>query len=220
MVRHSSGVMFASLLLLASIASAEQGEPKPSKPGSFSERTGKNREAAVEERRGTKESEEAVARGLKWLARQQSPDGKWRLNDQNLPAKDRGTETNEVAATAFGLLPFVGAGYTHKPGKLNPYHKVVDKGLKVLLRSQDPKTGAVTGGGNMYVHGRATIALCEAYGMTKDPAHKKPAQFAINLIVNAQHDAGGWRYSPTKMPGDTSVFAWQIAALKTAQTGA
>ncbi|HEY1066484.1 MAG TPA: squalene--hopene cyclase, partial [Pirellulales bacterium] len=67
-----------------------------------------------------------------------------------------------------------------------------------------------------YAHGICTIALCEAYGMTKDPELRQPAQKAVDFIVAAQHGAGGWRYEP-KEPGDMSVVGWQMMALRSAQ---
>src|SRR5262249_38330462 len=71
-------------------------------------------------------------------------------------------------------------------------------------------------GGNMYSQGLATIAICEAYGLSQDPKLRKPAQLAVTYIVQAQHTEGGWRYSP-RTPGDTSVVGWQVMALKSAQ---
>jgi hypothetical protein len=69
----------------------------------------------------------------------------------------------------------------------------------------------------MYAHGVATIAMCEAYGLTSDPRIKASAQMAINYIIAAQDDAGGgWRYAP-KQAGDTSVVGWQLMALKSGQ---
>ena len=68
----------------------------------------------------------------------------------------------------------------------------------------------------MYGHGLASIALCEAYGMTKDTGLAEPAQHAVNFIVYAQDPVGGgWRYTPHQ-PGDTSVLGWQLMALKSA----
>ena len=58
--------------------------------------------------------------------------------------------------------------------------------------------------------------MCEAYGLSQDPGLRRSAQKAINYIVNAQHDGGGWRYGPAR-PGDTSVTGWQIMALKSGQ---
>ena len=70
--------------------------------------------------------------------------------------------------------------------------------------------------GVMYGHGLASIALCEAYGMTKDTGLAEPAQQAVNFIVYAQDPTGGgWRYTPHQ-PGDTSVLGWQLMALKSA----
>src|SRR5436190_14137840 len=55
--------------------------------------------------------------------------------------------------------------------------------------------------------------MCEAFGLSQDYNLKKPSQAAINFIVSAQHNAGGWRYSPGQA-GDTSVTGWQVMALK------
>lgn len=178
-------------------------------PGGTGGRGGSTRERMLEMGGGTKESEAAVARGLKWLALHQLPDGRWMLDDPRF--KDKGT-ANDIAGTAFGLLPLLGAGYTHKMAE--GFGKPVEKALLYLIRKQDKRTGNF--GGGMYAHGLATIALCEAYGMTQDPALRPAAQKAINYIVQAQHDGGGWRYAPGQA-GDTSVVGWQVMALKSAQ---
>ncbi len=180
--------------------------------GTFYGRSGATREHALRNGGGTDASEAAVAKGLKWLIRIQEPDGKWSLNSVKLADKDKGRESNDVAATAFGLLPLLAAGKTHKPAKDNPYDKNIEKALAFLKRSQNAKTGYF--GGGMYAHGLATIAMCEAYGLTQDSGLRRYAQGGINLIVNSQHEGGGWRYGPSRAPGDTSVSGWQIMALK------
>ena len=69
-------------------------------------------------------------------------------------------------------------------------------------------------GGNMYSHGIAAIALCEAYAMTHDKNLLVPAGAAINFICYAQDPSGGgWRYQPRDR-GDTSMLGWQVMALK------
>jgi len=183
--------------------------------GTFYGRSGSTREKSLREGGGTKESEAAVARGLKWLVRQQLTDGRWEL-DGDFP--DQGGK-NDIAGTAFGLLPLLGAGYTHlkaKNSEDNPFDKPIEKALWFLMSKQDKKTGNF--GGGMYAHGLATIAICEAYGLSQDPALRKAAQMAINYILYAQHDQGGWRYGP-KQAGDLSVVGWQVMALKSAKMG-
>src|SRR5262249_7831056 len=98
--------------------------------------------------------------------------------------------------------------------KDNPYDKPIEKALLYLIRKQDKATGNF--GGGMYAHGLATIAMCEAYGLTQDLNLRRPAQSGINFIVRAQHDGGGWRYSPCQA-GDPSVTGGQIRPLKRAQ---
>jgi len=178
--------------------------------GTFYGRSGATREKSLREGGGTGASEAAVARGLQWLARNQFPDGSWRL-DGNF--QDKGSN-NDIAGTAFGLLPLLAAGKTHKQSKDNPYDKPIEKALMFLIRKQDKRTGNF--GGGMYGHGLAAIAMCEAYGMTQDPLLRRPAQMCINFIVSAQHDGGGWRYAPNQA-GDTSVTGWHIMALKSGQ---
>lgn len=166
------------------------------------------------ERGGTLESEAAVASGLAWLAAHQAPNGSWSFDHRHGPCQGRCGNAGELAAaplgaTALALLPMLGAGHTHVGGK---YQSNVTAGLQFLIDNM--RNGALMDGGNMYSHGIATIALCEALAMTQDRALAAPAQAAIGWIVAAQDPAGGgWRYAP-RMPGDTSVTGWQLMALK------
>jgi len=179
----------------------------------------KVRAANIERWGGTSETEAAVARGLKFLARHQRADGSWsfRFNhtaDCDATCTGPGSSDSDVAATALALLPFLGAGQTHKEGQ---YAAEVRKGLEWLM-AQQSEDGDLRGRGDgqMYAHGQAAIVLCEAYYMTGHPELRAAAQQAVNFIVRAQHSAGGWRYQPGQ-PGDTSVVGWQVMALKTAQ---
>lgn len=189
-------------------------------PGGFGGRSGSTRERMVEEGGGNTLSEAAVARGQAWLIEHQAPDGRWSLDgfSRNGGPKCRCTgagQKNDIAATAFGLLPLLGAGQTHKPSKEkdSKYAKNVEKALDFLMRQQN-KDGYF--GGGMYAHGLAAITICEAYGLTADPRLKGSAQRAINFIRYAQSESGGWRYEP-RMGGDTSVVGWQVMALKSGQ---
>lgn len=111
----------------------------------------------------------------------------------------------------MALLPFLGSGQTHMEGE---YKNTVGRGLAYLVRTEKPNGSLVQGGGNMYSHGLASIALCEAYAMTHDRQLMAPAQASIAFISYAQDPVGGgWRYQP-RQPGDTSVVGWQLMALK------
>ena len=118
------------------------------------------------------------------------------------------------AATGVALLPFLGAGQTHQDGT---YQKTVRGGLIFLVRNGKITSNGISyqeSGGNMYSHGICSIALCEAYGMTKDKDLLQPAQGALAYISYAQDPVGGgWRYSP-KQAGDTSVVGWMLMSLK------
>jgi hypothetical protein len=178
-------------------------------PGSIYSRVGAKREQLLREGGGNDKSEAAVSVGLKWLVRHQAPDGHWALDNFGCGCSGTG-QHNDTAGTAFGLLPLLGNGDTHRRGL---YAKNVEKGVNFLLRKQN-KNGDL--GGGMYAHALATIALCEDYALTGDPVMQKPVQAAINYIVLAQSDNGGWRYTP-RGGGDTSVTGWQFMALKTGQ---
>jgi hypothetical protein len=180
-------------------------------PAAFQCRLRPNRAKLLDEGGGTSDSEAAVAKGLLWLARVQSADGRWKL-DGNFP--DKGL-ANDAAGAALGVLPFLATGFTHRAAKDNPYERPVDKAIKYLVGIQDKKTGAFTR--DMYAHALCTMAICEAFALSQDFALKKPAQKAIDFIVGAQHSAGGWRYQPGQA-GDTSVTVWQIMALKSGLT--
>jgi hypothetical protein len=204
--------------------------------GGFGGRSGATKIKMLQEGGGNARSEKAVADGLKFLAHHQAADGHWSLHDFHrhartapLPAgkvqpdnsQPNTTQANNVAGTAFGLLPFLAAGITHKPPKKKPivdYTKGVGLAVKYLIAKQT-KNGNDRGyyGEGMYAHGLATIAMCEAYGLTSDPQIKASAQLALNYIVTAQDvSGGGWRYA-ARQAGDTSVTGWQLMALKSGQ---
>ena len=176
--------------------------------------------AMVREYGGTKESEAAVAMALKWIANHQNPDGGWSFDHtaggrRNCTCGNIGTlKTSFNGATAMALLPFLGAGNTHKKGA---YKKQVEAGLYYLTRSMkvNGATGDLTdAGGRMYSHGLCAITLTEAFAMTKDRQLMAPAQMSLNFITYAQDPVGGgWRYKP-RQAGDTSVVGWQLMALK------
>jgi hypothetical protein len=189
-------------------------------PGGFGGRSGATRVKMLNEGGGNTFSEAAVAAGLLWLANHQATDGRWSLNNFNATGKcnctGKASTDNDIASTAFGLLPFLGSGQTHRGGSAsgNKYTKHVDNGLKYLLLKEN-REGEFHP--NMYAQGIATMAVCEAYGLTSDPNLRHPAQRALNYIIDAQSAEGGWRYARRSPGYDTSVGGWQLMALKSGQ---
>ncbi|MBY0525538.1 MAG: terpene cyclase/mutase family protein [Gemmataceae bacterium] len=186
-------------------------------PGGFGGRSGATREKMLREGGGNTRSEAAVAAGLKWLTRHQAADGHWGFNDFNVHGKCNcsGPGAHEdMAGTSLALLALQGAGETHKGvGKHSLYAKHVERALAWMKAKQN---GDGVFSGNGYVQGMATVAICEAYGLTADPQLKGPAQRAIQAVVNWQGPDGGFRYGP-KQAGDTSVHGWHVQALKSGQ---
>lgn len=184
----------------------------------FGPRNGAARAAAVRQRGGSAESEAAVERALAWLALHQGGDGSWRFDLSNCRCLGgcghAGRITSTTAATGIALLPFLGAGHTHRAG---PYQETVSRALYYLVgRVQPTPRGGDLTEGTMYGQGVATLALAEALAMTGDDMLAQPASDAVKFIVTAQdHYGGGWRYLPGQS-GDTTVTAWQLAALKSA----
>lgn len=176
--------------------------------------------AMVRAEGGTLFTEAAVARGLAWMARHQMANGRWSLHQFcDAPECDgrcggAGQKHTDISATALALLSFLGAGQTHRVGN---YRTEVDQGLDWLIDRQTGSGSYHKGHhSNMYGHGLATIALCEAYALTDDARCRGAAQKAVDFISKAQHSEGGWRYAPNT-PGDTSVVGWQLMALQSAK---
>ena len=167
---------------------------------------------------GSDQTEKAVNLALAWLARHQSADGRWSSAhfDDACGGRCGGTSKirSDAALTGLALLCFLGADHTHlKPG---PYQDTVGKGLGWLVANQST-SGDLRIGETMYSHGIATIALAEAYAMTRDERLRRPVETAATFIVRAAHPrTGGWRYDPGQ-EGDTSVLGWQALALISAR---
>ena len=163
------------------------------------------------------ETEEAIERGLAFLARFQKRDGSWSLQQfaviDGVSAID-----SDTAATALAMLAFQGAGYNHQE---HQYKEVVAAALNFIVTHQTesgdyylPQGTAENRVARLYGHAIATLAMCEAYGMTQDPNIKDSVQQALNFIVSAQHEErGGWRYTPGR-ESDTSVSGWMLMALE------
>ncbi len=147
---------------------------------------------------GNAQTESAVMRALRWLKKKQNADGSW--------------PPNRNAMTALAVLCFLAHG--EQPGASEEFGDTVRKGIEYLLRSQ-PASGQWPGN---YEHYIVTYALCEAYGLTMNPNVKTAVDRAVRLIIEGQHETGGWDYA-LKLGDrdDTSVMGWAAQALKAAK---
>jgi len=159
-----------------------------------------------------------VDRGLGFLARAQRPDGRWRLEAYPGAEADAPRLVSDTAATGLAILSFLGAGHDHFGG---PHRDTVRRGLEFLLSVQKrdgdlyvPADELSDSCAWLYSHGIASMALCEAVGMTGDPLVKPAAARACGFIAASQHPArGGWRYTP-RSDADLSVSGWMLVALR------
>ncbi|MEK7483426.1 MAG: hypothetical protein AABZ60_03735, partial [Planctomycetota bacterium] len=166
-------------------------------------RKGKEKEKALDEFGGSASSEEAVQMGLNWLKQHQHPDGSWRaltFTENCLDTKCSGTaDPNEykdsdydTAYTGLALLCYFGAGYSHQEKSDYGYELTIQKALDYLISNQLPEgyygplrrheMSKKMRSCNMYVHGVSTLAMSEAYLLTRDPAIRRSLEKAYKFI--------------------------------------
>ena len=190
--------------------------------GAYGQRWGKG---SLAREGGSPGTESAVTSSLRWLHFHQDDDGKWdqdgfqkNCDTRSGPACDgQGTSQYDVACTGMALLAFFGHGHTHRVGL---FKKTVKKGLEWLTAQQKPdgSMGDRLVESWIYNHAIGTMALCEAYAVTRDYRLKYPAQKAVDFIRDAQNPGLGWKYNPRSGHNDTSVTGWMVMALKAAKT--
>jgi hypothetical protein len=205
---------------------AQKATPAATRTPSYQHRSDAGKRQMLAKYGGSAGSESAVGLALEWLAKRQRPDGSWDFADVG-PCTSPGRISNPIGGTAYALLPFLAAGQTHRQGS---YRRQIQAGLQYLStvgisvpagydlrgvvnqRDDDPEPNYA-----YYVHGAATLTLCEAWGMSRDRTLKPVCEGAVRFLVNSQDPrGGGWRYNP-QQPGSTSCTAIQVMALKAAE---
>lgn len=150
----------------------------------------------------------AVEKALRRLADGQSVSGLWEA-PRGSPAK-----VHEVGVTGLALMAFAANGSTHKNG---PFAGVVERGINGLRALQKGGLIGAPEGNYMYNHAIATIALLEVFLRSgKDPDLRVACHEAVEFLVLAQNETGGWRYRKEDPVADLSVTVWVLQALRTA----
>ncbi|MDZ7815957.1 MAG: prenyltransferase/squalene oxidase repeat-containing protein [Planctomycetota bacterium] len=174
--------------------------------GAYSQRQGHGRGGDGGGTDATPLSENAVNKGLKWLADHQEPDGHWDTK------KWGGHGPYDPGICGLALLAFAGAGQTEKTGK---YRRTVQKAIKWLAENQDTD-GNFAPGQTMYSHAIPTLALLESAAMAPIARTRSIAKRGLDYMLNAQNQYKAWRYWPNDGDNDMSVTTWCVMAMKAA----
>ncbi|REJ64974.1 MAG: hypothetical protein DWQ31_19770 [Planctomycetota bacterium] len=144
------------------------------------------------ERAGFGEREALVNRGLAWLARRQSRDGRWSAAGGRYP----------TAMTALAGMALLCEGSTTTQGK---YSKNISKAVSFLVR-QSQDNGLIGDPRRddryTYGHGFSMLFLSQVLGEEEDEARRQELIDVLSRAVvftgRAQTNAGGWGYVSAK----------------------
>ena len=177
---------------------------------------------------GDAATEAAVMKALRWLKATQAPDGSWGTKPEFGLKKGM----DAAAGAGFAILTYLAHGETPASKEFGP---TVQKALDYLINSvyvvkdkngklaKDPNgntpyirmSGA---GGSEYGFLIGTYALCEAYGMTKNPNAREAAEKTLGRIISGQTATGGWNYNMARVtkdgPDDISFGGWAMQPIK------
>ena len=152
-------------------------------------------------------AQEAIARGLRYLASSQQADGSWKTESYG---------SRQLGVMSLAILAFMANGHVGDGGD---YAEVTNRGIDNILRCAKPNGLLnVSGGHDMYNHGLTTMVLVEAYGMTGDPEARRVLGKAVELIVRCQGPEGGWTYAAVRGTHDSSISVMQLLALRAARS--
>jgi hypothetical protein len=187
------GMIAVTIGLCAGLAGAQ---PVPDRPPLIDER-----------------AEQAISKGLAFLARTQIRNGSWRSGTRY--------GSYPVAMTSLAGMALLGGGNTPVEGE---YAANVRRAVDYLLGCTT-STGLISQPGEeqraMYGHGFAMLFLAEAYGMEQDITRQKRIKRAlteaVELTGRAQSNWGGWYYGPNDRSDEGSVTITQVQGLRAAR---
>lgn len=153
---------------------------------------------------------EALKKARTFLASKQNQDGSFPINPDRLMGGDSYT----VGITAVSIFALVGD---------EQQQEAIEKAVRFLINTMDKK-GYIriekrTEHAPFFEHALATQALTEVYMKNKDRSGdlKDKIQMAVQWIISAQLENGGWMYSPSSDVDEAIGTAFQLDALRTAR---
>lgn len=177
---------------------------------------------------GSREYDEAIARGREWIEGMQSRDGGWAAFDvnnleyylNNIPFSDHGAlldpPTEDVTARCISMLAQLGETATS--------NKPMADGIAYLRRTQLPEGSWYGRWGLNYIYGTWSV-LCalNAAGVDhQDPMVRK----AVDWLISVQNRDGGWGedavsyrldyHGYEQTPSTSSQTAWALLGLMAA----
>jgi hypothetical protein len=174
-----------------------------------------DRKQRLDENGGNQACEDAVMASLRYLKKNQATNGSW-------------GNGKPVAMTGLSILAFL--GHCETPLSVE-FGDTVTKGMTYLVdnnRRQGGKSSSDLQDRHWcYEHAIAMYALAESYTFCKQlgiedsvPGLRASVEEGINWIIDNQTREGGWDYdynTNNDRPGDTSIVAWHMQALKAAK---
>jgi hypothetical protein len=162
----------------------------------------------------TLETEQAVQKGLAYLARSQARNGSWSGGDGY-------GGIYPTCMTSLAGLAMMAGGSTPCEGE---YAENVRRAVYYVMSCAN-RNGLICAMDreqrSMHGHGFAMLFLAQAYGMEQDVELQRKIHDilvrAIALTARSQSAAGGWLYSPDQNGDEGSVTVTQIQALRAAR---
>ncbi len=169
----------------------------------------------------------AAGAAIAWLRGSQREDGLWSGGTLHAMCRVDGCTAGkhsrfEIGVTGLATLALLGTGSTHEDGE---HAEAVADALRALIAAQDAQGcfGSRTVAHCPYNHALATMAVAEAYWLSRDPelrpAVENARDFALachlSRVQTLEDYKLGWRYAGVRGDCDSSATAYLLIALAT-----
>ncbi len=161
----------------------------------------------------------AVRKALRWLVKQQLPDGSFSVSLVDASGRKPTEEERKRArhrTGITGLCALALLGHV-RHDVTDEFAAPLDRALAWILAARQ-KDGSFSR--NLYEHSLCTLALVDADRLVRRSGVREAAQGGIAYLQDAANLDGGWRYTAKSPPSDVSVTGWALQALLHARLGA